>query len=320
MAEVTIPRARAFATTRIEVGRQVELWERHNAESLIALTCRPPSVGSFAATEVNLQLERAHLARVRGTRHVVERGGGTIEAAPADAVAVYVTLHGDAVFEQDGQRRVLRPGHLLVCDADRPFVRGFGHGLDELAVKVPRAEFAQLTGLDTVRAPIVVDVGPGEHPHGRALARLVGRAVRREHPVPADERAVLELVAVLAGHVDLPVAHRAAARAFVEEHLTDPTLSAGDVAAATGISERHLSRVFAAAGTSVPKHILSRRLDTAYGVLTTDNALRTAEVAARCGFTSSAYFSQTFRRRFGVTAGEVRRGFPFPPSPSGSVA
>jgi transcriptional regulator GlxA family with amidase domain len=32
-----------------------------------------------------------------------------------------------------------------------------------------------------------------------------------------------------------------------------------------------------------------------------------AEVAARCGFTSAAYFSHAFRARFGLRAGEVRR-------------
>jgi AraC-like DNA-binding protein len=315
---VTIARARAFATAGIEAARQVERWEQHNADSLIALACHPPAERPFAATEVNLQLERTHLARVRGTRHVVERTGAMVERRPADAIAVYVTVRGDAVFEQDGRRRVLRPGRLLVCDADRPFVRGFGHGLDELAVKVPRHEFAQLTGLDTVRAPVVVQTS--ENPHGQALARLVARAVRQENPVPADDQAVLELVAVVAGHAGLPVAHRATARAFVEENLTDPALGASDIAAGTGISERHLSRLFAAVGTSVPKHILARRLDAAHALLTTAGDLRTADVAARCGFTSTAYFSQSFRKRFGVTAGEVRRAFSFPPSPPGSMA
>jgi AraC-like DNA-binding protein len=170
---------------------------------------------------------------------------------------------------------------------------------------VPRTEFTQLTGQDTIRTPVLVDAAA--NPHGRALGRLVTRAVRRDSPVPADEQAVLELVATLAADVPLPVAHRAAARAFIEENLTDPALSAGDVAAGTGISERHLSRLFAAAGTSVPRHILARRLDAAYSVLATGDDLRTADVAARCGFTSAAYFSQTFRRRFGVTAGDVRR-------------
>jgi AraC-like DNA-binding protein len=45
-------------------------------------------------------------------------------------------------------------------------------------------------------------------------------------------------------------------------------------------------------------------------MLTGDAAkrFRTTDVAARCGFTSVAYFSQAFRKRFGITAGEVRRG------------
>lgn len=309
---VRIPRAHRFATAQIEPDRQVELWERHNAESLIALACRPPVTGSFAAVEVNLQLERVHLARVRGTRHVVERSAELVEAKPTEAIAVYMTLTGEAVFEQNGHRRVLRPGQLLVCDADRPFLRGFGRGLEELAVKVPRSEFSALTGLATVPTPVVVDVGPGENPHGRALARLAGRAVRRDRPVPADEQAVVELVSVLAAsdHVGLPVAHRAAARAFIEEHFTDPTLRAADIASGTGISERHLSRLFAAVGTSVPGHILSRRLDAAYSMLTSEptRGLRTSDVAARCGFTSLAYFSRTFRERFHITAGEVRAG------------
>src|SRR5262245_29130281 len=100
---VMIPRARRFATAQIEADLQVELWERHNAESLIALACRPPADGSFGALEVNLQLDKAHLARVRGSRHLVERSDELVEARPAEAIAVYVTIMGEAVFEQDGQ-------------------------------------------------------------------------------------------------------------------------------------------------------------------------------------------------------------------------
>jgi AraC-like DNA-binding protein len=67
--------------------------------------------------------------------------------------------------------------------------------------------------------------------------------------------------------------------------------------------------VFAEAGQSVPQYILSRRLDAAHGRLTSRDAarLRTVDVAKACGFTSPAYFSQSFRKRFGQTAGAVRR-------------
>jgi AraC-like DNA-binding protein len=204
---------------------------------------------------------------------------------------------------------VVHPGEILVCDVDRPFLRGFGHGLEELAVKVPRAAFADLTGLPELSRPLVLDAAAD--PYARALVTLVGRAVRARVPVPAEERAVLELVSVIAteGRVGLPIAHRAAARAFIDDHLADPRLSAAEVAAGAGISERHLSRLFAEAGTSVPRHILGRRLDLAHSILASaaDTDVRTVDVAVRCGFTSMSHFSQAFRRRFGITAGQARR-------------
>jgi len=308
---MAVPTPSSFATALLPDGpeQRVERWEQHNALSLIALACTPPQGGSFDAVEVNLQLDRVHLARVRGTGHRAARTSAAIEVNPAGAIAVYATLRGEALLEYDGLRRLLRPGQLLVCDADRPFVRGFGHGLDELAVKVPRAQFAGLTGLSAVDTPIVVDAAGNAH--GRALARLVGRALRDDDPVPADEQAVIELVSLLAtdGRIALPVAHRAAARAFIEERLTDSGLTAGDVATGIGVSERTLSRVFASVGTTVPRHILGRRLDAAYSLLRTsrDPGLRTVDVAARCGFSSPSYFAQAFQRRFGVRAGEIRR-------------
>jgi AraC-like DNA-binding protein len=313
MAAVAAPlsRPRTFATAEVAAARQVEAWEAHNATALIALSCNAPSSTAFDAVEVNLQLGELDLARVRGSSHWIDRSAALVESDPADAIAVYVTLRGDAVLEHEGKRRVLHPGQLLVCDADRPFVRGFGHGLDELAVKVPRDGFAALTGMPTVPEPIVVDVGQAGDEYGRALARLVGRALRHQDPLPADEQTVLDLVGVLAtgGRIGLPIAHRAAARAFIDEYFARPGLSARDIAEGTGISERHLSRIFADAGTSVPRQVLARRLDAAYLLLatSTDRAVRTQDVAARCGFTSTAYFAEKFQARFGVRAGDLRR-------------
>ena len=179
-------------------------------------------------------------------------------------------------------------------------------------MKVPRAAFTERTGLTTLARPIVVDSGRADDdPYARALVRVVGRAVAAPVPVPADDQAVLELVAVLAtaGRVASPLAHRAAARAFVDDHLADPGLSATAVAAGAGVSERHLSRLFADVGTSVPRYVLARRLDRAWTLLRHDAyaAERVVDVAARCGFTSTAHFAATFKQRFGVTPGQVRR-------------
>ncbi|MBM0123164.1 helix-turn-helix domain-containing protein [Pimelobacter simplex] len=301
-----VPEPRVF-----EVGdvAEVDAWERHNAEALIELACAIPA-GRFRAREVNLQVDRVRVAHVAGTPHAVARDAALVESRPVDAIAVYAALRGEALLEAGGRRRVIRPGQLLVCDVDRPFLRGFGHGLEELAVSIPRLLFTEVTGLASLDSPLVFDAaGAGADPHAKALVQLVGRSVAADLRVPADERAVLELVSVLAtgSRGSLALAHRAAARAYIDDHLTDPALSAVDVAAGAGISERQVSRIFADAGTSVPRQILARRLDLAHALLASGTGERTVDVAARCGFASASYFSQAFRRRFGVSAGEVRR-------------
>lgn len=293
-----IPRPRAFGTAQVATDK-IAHWECHNAAQLIALDVRAPS--TFDAVEVNLQLTDVHLARVRASAHLIERSADAIAANPADSIAVYIPLRGEAVVERAGHARRMRPGQLLLCDADRPLLRRFSHGLDELAIKIPRRALPELDGSTVVGKVLDADR------HARALAQLTGRAIRQHDRIPADEQAVRDLVAVLAadGRPDLPMAHRTAARAYIDEQLSDPELSAAAVAAAVGISERTLSRVFAAAGTSVPRQILTRRLDAAYSLLS-GSPLRIADVAARCGFNSSRYFSQTFGRRFGRRPSDVR--------------
>jgi AraC-like DNA-binding protein len=302
---------RAFTTVGLPESRRVELWESHNAEALIGLRCRTLTAAVLEATEINVQLERIHLARVHGTSHVVERDQALIRHRPADSVALFFSLAGEAFFYHDDGVRVVQPGEMLMCDADRPFLRGFSQGLEELVVKVPRAVFAGVTGIEQVRRPVVVPFGAGANPFARTLAREVGAATRVDDPAPADEDALLKLVAALAGpdRGDLSAAYRAAARTFIDHNLADPALSAAQVAAAVGISTRHLSRVFAEAGPSVPKYVLARRLEAARGLLERPEAgaMTVAAVAHRCGFASAAHFSNAFRARFGERAIEVRR-------------
>jgi AraC-like DNA-binding protein len=286
------------------------LWESHNANALIGLDVRASA--PLEATELNVQLARVHLARVTGSAHAVRRTANVIERSPAEAIAVYLTLRGTASFRCADGTRTLRPGNALICDADLPFDREFARGLEELVIKVPRPAFAAVADATALSKPVVAAfgaVGRGDR-YARTLAQVADRATRPERRLPADEGTVLDLVAVLTWgqNTARATAHRAAARSYIEEHLTDPKLGAEQVAAAIGLSERQLSRVFAADQTSVPRHILTRRLQLAYSVLssTADPRQTVAEVALTCGFTSVTYFSHVFRLHFGHRASDIR--------------
>jgi AraC-like DNA-binding protein len=300
---------KAFSTVGLPAARRVELWETHNATALIGLDVRASE--PLVATELNVRLQHIDLARVGGSAHVVLRTEKVIERSPADAIAVYLTLRGNAWFECANGTYALRPGNILISETDRPFARGFRRGLEELVVKVDRTALPEVPQLGS---PIIAS-SHANVPNGlyaRTLIKVAGRATRTNRPVLADERTVLDLIAVLAdGGASAPAtAHRAAARSYIEEHLTDPSLGAEEVAAAIGISERQLSRVFAADGTTIPRHILSRRLHLAYSMLSSASAVEEAEtvadIAARCGFTSVTYFSHAFRQHFGHRARDVR--------------
>jgi len=279
-----------FSTVGLPEDQRIALWEDHNAQALIAVRCRSLQDTTLEATEINVALPQLQLARVQGNPHVVERTEKTVRQTPSDAVACYFTLAGEAFFYHDDGVRTVSPGQVIVCDADRPFMRGFSHGLEELAIKVPRQVFADL------------DV------HARTLARLVGRAVRADAAVPVDEATLLDLLSgfVSGRPAGLATAHLAAAKTYIEERLTDPRLSAAEVARGIGISERHLSRVFATGGMSMPRYILRRRLDRAHRLLTDGPEFGVAEVAYRCGFTSPARFSHAFKERFGLRATDLR--------------
>jgi AraC-like DNA-binding protein len=295
-----------FSTAGLPEARKVALWEDHNAHALIGLRCHPRADSSLDATELNLQLDHIHLARVRGNAHAVERPASVIRTGPADAIAVYLTLAGEAFFACDDRTLTLRPGQMLICDADLPFRRGFDGGLEELAVKVPRAVFRELTGRETLPKPLVRDFGRGG-PAARTLARMLDRAVRTRNRVEPDETVALQLIAGLAGggcKADPAAVHRANARVFIEDHLTDSGLSAARVAAGIGISERHLSRAFA--GTGLPQYVLARRLELAHAMLTAEPQTPVGTIAARCGFGSAAHFAQVFRARYGMRATDLR--------------
>jgi AraC-like DNA-binding protein len=294
-----------FSTAGLPAEQRVRLWESHNAAALIGLDVHAD--GGLQASEINLQLPGVRLARVRGTAHAIDRSAEVIDRCPAGSVAVYLTLRGGAWFTSAEGTHRLRPGDALVCATDQPFARGFDGGLEELVVAVPSSAIPQR---GSITRPLITSFGTrlrGSSAYARALARLAGQATGTG-PLP-DERTVIDLVAVLtAGQAAAAAAaHRAAAHCYIEEHLTSPGLSADEVAAAAGISGRQLSRVFAAAGTSVPGHILGRRLELAYSILAASTAETVADVAARCGFTSASYFSHVFRQHFGLRASDLHR-------------
>jgi LacI family transcriptional regulator len=92
---------------------------------------------------------------------------------------------------------------------------------------------------------------------------------------------------------------------FMRERLHRP-LTIGDIARHAGLSRRTLERVFQREiGRTPAAELLSMRMERAAQLLL-QTPLPVADVAAKCGFVSTAHFNSRFRRSHRCTPSEFR--------------
>jgi AraC-like DNA-binding protein len=92
----------------------------------------------------------------------------------------------------------------------------------------------------------------------------------------------------------------------INKHLDQP-LSVARLAAISGLSRAHFSRIFAASeGMPPAEFVLHCRLQRAVKLLTKGPDLSIKEISTMCGFDEQNYFSKVFRRHFGASPTEFR--------------
>ncbi|MCG2620805.1 AraC family transcriptional regulator [Arthrobacter sp. I2-34] len=302
-----------FTTRGIPAVNRMQLWAHHNAKALISLDIRTMDEQPLQAAEINLHFPSLKFAEVKGSAQVVERNERYIRQNPMDVIAVFFALEGEAFFYHQGGHESLKPGQAVIYDADRPFMRGFSRGLREMVLTIPRGEYLELAGGRPLTRPLVFDFNEAAPANRQmmALARLVRSTLEQPGDPERTEGSVMELLSLLVAgdRGGAGAGYLAAARCYIEDRLSDPALTAGEVAAAVGVSERHLARIFTEAGEAPSAFVLSRRLETARGILTDPHQRTTpvGRVAAMCGFASQSYFARAFKVRFGMTPLQLRR-------------
>jgi AraC-like DNA-binding protein len=99
-------------------------------------------------------------------------------------------------------------------------------------------------------------------------------------------------------------------RRHVERHLSDPSLDAVAIAKAYGVSVRFIHIIFARIGRTTAAFILERRLASVSVALRAQPTVPISRLVLDAGFADLSHFCHSFRRRFGMTARDYRRGAP----------
>ncbi|MEV4994612.1 helix-turn-helix domain-containing protein [Streptomyces niveus] len=230
------------------------------------------------------------------------------------AVTLGIQMAGSSMVVQNGRECLLEPGHCAVFESIAPYTLLYDEGVDHRFIRFPRAALALPDRL--LRDMTAVALGPGNPVASLAFTYFSQLAVTEELHGGGNADAVVEpSVELLRAALTTQHGNSGLAKApleatlglrinqYIREHLADRDLSAARIAAAHGISVRHLYTVLSRSGISLGDWIRTRRLAECRRELAgPDGRLRTvAAIGRRWGFVDATHFSKVFKRTYGIS-------------------
>jgi AraC-like DNA-binding protein len=259
------------------------------------------------------------VAELHTTAVHVERRAAEIARATGEYAILIHQQAGTMIVVQDGREVRLLPGAATIVDTTRPYTFHASAPIRQIVLHCPRHRIeSRLRSLRAVTAACVV----GDTPTGALLAGTLATLARERGRFAAEEgaavgRHALDLVATTleatpeAGGAVFSrgsAALLARINVYLRDNLADPELDPARLAAAHGISVRHVHRLFHESGDTVAAAIRRARLDRCRADLADprQRARAITEIALRWGFNDSAHFSRAFKARFGLPPRAIR--------------
>lgn len=97
---------------------------------------------------------------------------------------------------------------------------------------------------------------------------------------------------------------------YIDSHYWEQQLSINVMAEKLSISPWYFSRIFnEVCGCSFPDYVSKLRLDKAKDMLTKNTDININDIAQKVGYSSSTYFTTSFKKKFGVTPSKWRMNY-----------
>jgi AraC-like DNA-binding protein len=271
----------------------------------------------------------SHLQRFLGSGLRVSRRPKHLRAAAPDRLALSIQLRSSACLAVGGEvARTLQPGQLFIVDQTQCHdfrwsglagAKAFVIDYDRLDVPVevarkaaPRLGQSQVYGLVRRHLARLCEAGPELSPGparamlGAATTDLLRALIATAAQDDSRQRGALHDTLLLR------------IEKYIEHHLTDQGLDAGQIAAAHNISVRQLYTVWSVNDVPLSQWIIAARLEGARRDLArpASGPGTVAATAHRWGFRDSTHFSRRFRAAYGMSPCEYQQqSRPAPPGP-----
>lgn len=219
----------------------------------------------------------------------------------------YLQLAGNANIQQGARETALRPGQFAFVDLSRPCEIERSGDWEALAIQFSSSCFQPSVLQEVLTLPMGTEF-PADTLFFKASCELweIAQTIDyHSHGLIFDTlRSLALLTSAFQGAIDVKSNARVdRAKAFIEQHIDDESLSAAMVADAQGISRRHLDNCFTQIGPSVDSYIWERRLALAAEKLSqTSLANRSLlQISLDLGFKGPSHFSKAFRNRYSTS-------------------
>jgi AraC-like DNA-binding protein len=231
-------------------------------------------------------------------------------------VHIVLQVSGTSVLEQTGHMLTLEPGGWAAPHVDRPYTMTSRERTERLILAIGREHLAmELTSTQWSGRAFSAANGTGRLFFSTAvcLADELPYIRTSQAQALADQLTALLHVAlqheISFGPVKESNPRRERVHRYIAQHLRDPKLTVGRIAADLGWSRRTLTRVFAPHGETLMEYVYHQRLEGVRRDLLnpTLEACALDDIARSWGFVNYTHFSDRFRTRFGVPPNTVRR-------------
>lgn len=304
------PERERLAMLREHYGRTVLKAEIEAAEGM-PFEAR---IASHILPDLHLLAGTLSPARITRTREHTADGN--------DDLALVVSRTGAIAVTSRGRQALLGQGEaVLTSSEDETTFERFSIG-DSFSLRIPRSVLLPLViDLDdAIMRPIPQDSGAlrlltayaGTLMDESSLATSPLRqlAVAHLHDLLALALGAPLDVAELAKGRGVKAAQLREAKAYIASNSSRKDISIASAATHLGVTPRYLQRLFEADGTTFSSFLLSQRLKRAHRLLCEPQFAERAvnSIANHVGFGDLSYFNRCFRRVYGVTPSEVRKG------------
>lgn len=307
-----------FSTSTVPARQRVAYWKDAVCAAFVELALDCDASMPFHCDLSIRPASAFDLIDVAGSAQAVHRDERLIGSDRDDRLIVMWQRDGTGLAIQDGNESILAPDSLTILDCRRPYTIRFAGPFRQIVAKLPAQALERRIGVAATRTvpPRLASTSGFTRLAARALDEVAGE--RRPARAAPLANIALDLLALAAldsaqGSPDetrMDALRVTWAKSHVLEHLHDSLLTPSRVAERQGVSLRLLQRHFAEQGESLSGYILEQRLRRSAEALAD---VRLAErsittIALSWGFNDPGRFAQAFRRRFGVTPSEHRRG------------